>query len=647
MTMARLSVAVLVAVAIGACLSASVPLKEEQKIEKTPLRKIMIHGRPLHGLVPNPEIEETPENKAATDPLWYTQSLDHFDSSNSRTFQQRYWWNPQYMKPDGPIFLMLGGEGPASAGWVTNTGLYMDKLAVKYQAGMFELEHRYYGASRPVADQSVDNLKWLSSRQAIEDIAVFIKSMNAMHKWTNPKWIVFGGSYSGALAAWARQQYPDLLAGAVGSSGPVFAKLDFMEYIDVVQTSLRSYSTQCADIIQTGFVQLQQMMANGQGRKQLSTTFDLCPAFGDATPSDKDIQNFYDTVMGNFMYTVQYSQDNVAYFADQLTIPKVCDMMTANNGKTVIQKLAAVNTFVGNFFGGGCTGTNYNDFINGMKQTSFNSPYADSRSWVWQTCTEFGYFQSTDQTNNIFGSTVPVSFYVDQCTQIYGSQFNQQTIQQNIDSTDKYYGGRDNFRGTYVVLPNGDVDPWHALGILTSQGTVTSALIHGTAHCADMYPARAADPPGLTQARITIDNSIASFLQPCPAGYSIQVQNNNYCYKLVTTGMPWQAAENQCMSEGGHLASIHNAFENTALSTFAAAANPNANTWLGFNNMKSSTFGWTDQTTANYTNWATGQPAQASALHCVQQASKSTSSPGQWMTADCNMAQSFVCAINK
>jgi len=163
-----------------------------------------------------------------------------------------------------------------------------------------------------------------------------------------------------------------------------------------------------------------------------------------------------------------------------------------------------------------------------------------------------------------------------------------------------------------------------------------------------MYPSRAADPPGLTQARITIDATVAATLQPCPPGYSVLVQGNNNCYKLVSSAKSWQAAENQCMSEGGHLASIHNAFENNALSTFAAAGNANANTWIGLNNMNSSPnmFKWTDGTSATYTNWGTGQPMQPSAMHCVQQAGKSTSSPSMWMTADCNMAQQFICNVN-
>jgi hypothetical protein len=352
--------------------------------------------------------------------------------------------------------------------------------------------------------------------------------------------------------------------------------------------------------------------------------------------------------MGNFMYTAQYGGDNVAEFANQVTVKSVCDMMTANNGKSVVQKLADVNTFIGRFFGGGCTGTSYNDFITGMQQEGFNSPYADSRSWVWQTCTEFGYFQSTDKTNNIFGSTVPVDFYVDQCTQIYkGAGFNAQTIQAAVDATDKLYGGRDNYKGTHVVLPNGSQDPWHALGILQTKGTAVAAVITGTAHCADMYPPGPHDPPGLTQARITIDNVVGAALAGCPSGYTVLVQGNNNCYKLYSNAMSWQAAENQCMTDGGHLASIHSAFENTAVSTSAATNNPNANTWIGLTNSNSmNMFMWTDGTNTKYMNWGAGQPAQPNAMHCVQQAGKSTASPGMWMTADCGMAQPFMCVVN-
>lgn len=75
---------------------------------------------------------------------------------------------------------------------------------------------------------STENLMYLSSEQALADLAYFIANMNDKYNLNaNQKWIAFGGSYSGSLAAWLREKYPHLVYGAVSSSGPLLAKADF------------------------------------------------------------------------------------------------------------------------------------------------------------------------------------------------------------------------------------------------------------------------------------------------------------------------------------------------------------------------------------------------------------------------------------
>ena len=86
---------------------------------------------------------------------------------------------------------------------------------------------------------SLDNLKHLSSRQALADMAQFRSFIARSYKMTNAnRWIAYGGSYAGALAAWARIKYPDLFYAAVATSAPVLAKYDFKEYLEVVGKSL-------------------------------------------------------------------------------------------------------------------------------------------------------------------------------------------------------------------------------------------------------------------------------------------------------------------------------------------------------------------------------------------------------------------------
>lgn len=69
---------------------------------------------------------------------------------------------------------------------------------------------------------------YLSSEQALADLAYFIEAVNTGYKFSNDtKWIVFGGSYGGSLAAWMRAKYPHLVHGAVSASGPLLAQIDF------------------------------------------------------------------------------------------------------------------------------------------------------------------------------------------------------------------------------------------------------------------------------------------------------------------------------------------------------------------------------------------------------------------------------------
>ena len=99
--------------------------------------------------------------------------------------------------------------------------------------------YRFYGKSRPTPDLSLENLKYLSSHQALADIAFFKEYIVDQFKLTEDnRWIAFGGSYSGALAAWLRIKYPNVVHGSVATSAPVQAEFDFYQYLEVVGHSL-------------------------------------------------------------------------------------------------------------------------------------------------------------------------------------------------------------------------------------------------------------------------------------------------------------------------------------------------------------------------------------------------------------------------
>ncbi|KAK6740638.1 hypothetical protein RB195_008853 [Necator americanus] len=476
----------------------------------------MVRGRPMGGFVPKPTINQrfVGENLSVADT--FTNKVDHFNSSNSGVYQQRYWYNNQWYKKGGPVFLMLGGESAESPYWVQDATLEWTKMAVDNGAFVFLIEHRYYGLSKPTPDMSTKNLVYLSSAQALEDMAAFIVGMKQKFpQLATAPWVTFGGSYSGALAAWARVKHPELVAMAVGSSGPVQAEVDFVEYLEVVQNSITRDSQQCAQSVTTAFNLVASLLTTASGRQSLKTTFNLCE---DLDPTNaQQIETFWETVYSPYMEVVQYSGDNAGSFHHSLTIHNAICRFHDTDASS-LTKLKQVNDYFNNInLYTGCEDIDYQNFIEFMQDTSYGDAQ-DIRAWVWQTCTEFGYYQSTDSdtAGPFFGGkrSLPVQYYIDECTNIYGSEFNSASVATAVANVNSYYGGRDNMQSSHIILPNGNIDPWHALGKLNSTiSTIIPVVIDGTAHCADMYSSSSNDPASLTAARQTVSNQIKEWLQ--------------------------------------------------------------------------------------------------------------------------------------
>ena len=188
--------------------------------------------------------------------LFIEQRLDHFAQSGSaalptRTFRQRYFYSDRYVssneKRASYAFLCMGGEGPSLTRHVLVDSVHCsgDMLELAsllhthygLDVHLYALEHRYYGQSYPEFDDGTSpvsntNLRYLSSRQALADMAHFVST--AIHQGesgaeSNTRVITFGGSYPGMLSAWSRLKYPHLIYAAVSSSSPVQAQLDFPE----------------------------------------------------------------------------------------------------------------------------------------------------------------------------------------------------------------------------------------------------------------------------------------------------------------------------------------------------------------------------------------------------------------------------------
>jgi len=431
-------------------------------------------------------------------PQWHTQQLDHSNLASTATFKQRFFVNDSFYTVASPrVFLMIGGEGPISPAYVSGH-FAINGLAEQYGAMIAALEHRFYGESVPNGDSSTENLRFLSSALALEDLVTFREALTQKyHLPPSTTWIVFGGSYSGSLAGWARLKYPNLFHGAFATSAPVQAQLEFSQYFDVVA---RSLGAQCTASLNESTAAVTTLLASDSGRASLQKMFNLCGPI----KSDLDVANFLSTLSGPIAGVVQYNDDNTSYEMYDLT--QLCARLAAAD--TPLQGLQDVwndyNAFSNNTQ---CTDIGYDSMIAQMQATS------DARSWTYQTCNEFGYFQ--DAINDglqPFSPLISLEFYTQQCNDIFKGA--AQPFLPKTQFINDYYGGAQIVTDN-TVFANGDVDPWHVLSNYQSYAAdklSATVLIHGTAHCADMYPPRAQDVAGLTAARQMQNQLLAQWL---------------------------------------------------------------------------------------------------------------------------------------
>ncbi|KAF6207781.1 hypothetical protein GE061_016229 [Apolygus lucorum] len=451
---------------------------------------------------------------------WFAQNLDHFDPSNIKIWKQRYQVNGTWFKGDrdSPIFLVIGGE--ASLGLINNSvrilGVepYMH-YAEAFGALCFKLEHRYYGESRPTEDLSVENLRFLSSKQALADIAHFIVGINKLYELqpTN-RWILFGGSYAGSLVTWARLKFPHLIHAAVASSAPLMAKVDFKEYFEAVKQAFASSRESCAENIHQGALDISHLLEDPKGVDVLSKKFELCEPIDSL--NGKNEFNLISLVTLPSVF-VQY------YDKFSTNVDDICDIMVDESYGSLIDRYAAVNSLILDRLtrcsqkSSSCLPyVGYKKLLDNLKNVSYsfegNGKTIGGRQWTYQTCTEFGYFQTSSTMEQLFGPSISLKYHVDFCQDIFGGDFNLTRIDEGVEKTNTEYGGV-NISVSRVIFTHGSMDPWRALGITESSNPQMSVInIPRASHCSDMGIPKLYDSHNLKTARRKIMDILSKWI---------------------------------------------------------------------------------------------------------------------------------------
>jgi pimeloyl-ACP methyl ester carboxylesterase len=392
----------------------------------------------------------------------FDQALDHFDSSNTTTFKQRYFIATDYTRGDknAPVIYYQCGEGNCLDSYPLPPAI--DSYASSLGAAVVVLEHRYYGKSQPFDQMTGDHLKYLSYEQALEDFAVFqryvMKEMSL-----NGKWIFAGGSYSGALSAYYRLKHPELVVGALSSSGVVRTSEVFEDYDRLVAIGL---GPQCLAAVQEVTHQVEAVLNNPAALAKIQATFQ--------SQDVKSPLDFLSVLDGMASAAVQYNQ-----------IDDFCQSILSNSDHLTGFATGGLKAIA-------VLGLKPIDMTYQGSESTVASDYegdVGSRQWGYQSCAEFGGFATPyhDPSLSAESSLLDLQYNLDGCKNLYGITTPPDTDRMNKT----YYEPLLDPSTTNIFFTNGSIDPYSILGIATVNGNVTNPntaafTLTGLAHCADL-----------------------------------------------------------------------------------------------------------------------------------------------------------------
>jgi hypothetical protein len=392
--------------------------------------------------------------------------LDHKNLS-AGTFHNRYWVNEEYYKPGGPVFLLDEGEGRVQENDVTkltSKESFLVALLRQFNGIGIIWEHRYYGDSTPVSinkNTPAAAFKYLDTEQALADVPAFASNFNrsSIAYDLTPKgtpWIFVGGSYPGMRAAFMRQLYPDTIFASWASSAPVEASVDMSFYHEPVWQGLHNHGLgNCAADIHAAITTLDASVDNVEQSSQLKDTL-----YG---PGCKKRTN--ELMAGDLAAIFNNWQSSgitpiLKDFCDWISTDPETNKVSDERGWAAIKGAPFVID----------RWSSWKGWDQNCTQPELPEEQdADMISWTWQTCTEWGFFQSANigphQIISKFNS--PDNWQRD-CHQEFPGGRESGLIPDwpRTSETNAKYGGW-NIRPSNTFWTAGELDPWRTLSPLS------------------------------------------------------------------------------------------------------------------------------------------------------------------------------------
>jgi len=409
---------------------------------------------------------------AKMDAGFFSQKLDHFSVRDQQKFSQRFAIYTDFASQpleSATVLYYFCGEWTCTesdALWKVPSGIVSH--AKELGAVLVILEHRYYGKSRPFNDLLPEHMKYLSYEQALEDFADFERYARQTYGLNGP-WISIGGSYPGALSAYFRQQHPELVVGALSSSGVVRTVDSFEDYDRMVAEGL---GTQCLKAVQDGTSQIEQSLTDPKTLSKIAELFN--------EPQITDGRDLLAVVANTADGAVQYGLQE-KFCEDVLSTDPLDGLAKASLDK-------AVNP--GRFdrsMNGSMDDSTPASSDSGDPGDSEDAP-TDEDSWQYQMCTQFGGFivPYHDSSKRVQSALLDLDYETSPCKDLFGISTPPPTDKINR----KFYKPLLDSATSHILFVNGSMDPYSVLSIATRNGNDTNpnietALIDGGSHCID------------------------------------------------------------------------------------------------------------------------------------------------------------------
>lgn len=416
------------------------------------------------------------------------------------------------------------------------------------------LASRYYGESLPYpvnVDTPPEHFNYLTNKQALADVPFFAQNFslpgyeNTDLTPSRTPWVMVGGSYSGMRSAFVRDQYPETIYASWSSSAPVEARVNMSMYFDQVYASMVANGyLNCTRDIKAALAYI-----DGELSKNASSAAAIKQLFfgkGAETNSNGDFTAALAGIYGFFQaYGMGQGEWSLGAFCSHLETDPVTLQVAGPEGFAPYRGQAYV---AGRY----ASWPDFTELVNANYATNckqqdttkplscvLNPKFTDVTdiSWLWQVCTEWGYYQSNNfGPHSLLSKYQSLAYNQGLCTRQFPEAVKQGLLpgQPQADQMNQDTGGW-TMRPSNVYWSGGQFDPWRTLSVLatediaprgvsftteipscnvnTGQDTVFGYIMPNAEHCFDFKPGFA---PGLVS-RALFHNALKQWL-PCFKG---------------------------------------------------------------------------------------------------------------------------------